>query len=114
MLSHVTWCRCSPRCHLQAAFHPRPALSATRGQKCQFFQLLSNAPLSLLMLLCGASLLAQRVKNLPAMRETWVLFLDWEDPLENGMTPVFLPAKSHGQGSLTGYRPGHKESDTTE
>ena len=31
-----------------------------------------------------ASLVAQRVKNLPAMRETWVL--DWEDPLEKGMT----------------------------
>ena len=30
-------------------------------------------------------------------------------------TPVFLPGKSHGQRSLTGYTPwGHKESDTTE
>ena len=26
----------------------------------------------------------QLVKNLPAMRETWVLSLDWEDPLEKG------------------------------
>ena len=26
-----------------------------------------------------ASLVAQLVKNLPAMRETWVQFLDWED-----------------------------------
>ena len=25
------------------------------------------------------------VKNLPAMRETWVRSLDWEDPLEEGM-----------------------------
>ena len=25
------------------------------------------------------------VKNLPAMRETWVQSLDWEDPLEEGM-----------------------------
>ena len=32
-----------------------------------------------------ASLVAQTVKNLPAMRETWVRFLDWEDPLEEGM-----------------------------
>ena len=31
---------------------------------------------------CWASLVAQLVKNLPAMRETWVLSLDWEDPLE--------------------------------
>ena len=33
----------------------------------------------------GDTLLAQMVKNLPAMRETWVLSLDWEDPLEKGM-----------------------------
>ena len=31
-----------------------------------------------------ASLVAQLVKNLPAMLETWVLFLGWEDPLEKG------------------------------
>ena len=28
-----------------------------------------------------ASLVAQMVKNLPAMQETWVQSLDWEDPL---------------------------------
>ena len=32
-----------------------------------------------------ASLVAQTVKNLPAMQETWVRSLDWEDPLEEGM-----------------------------
>ena len=32
----------------------------------------------------GASLIAQLVKNLPAMQETPVLFLGWEDPLEKG------------------------------
>ena len=32
-----------------------------------------------------ASLVAQRLKNLPAMRETWVRFLGWEDPLEKEM-----------------------------
>ena len=31
-----------------------------------------------------ASLLAQLVKNLPAMQETWVRSLGWEDPLEKG------------------------------
>ena len=31
-----------------------------------------------------ASLLAQLVENLPAMRETLVQFLVWEDPLEKG------------------------------
>ena len=32
-----------------------------------------------------ASLVAQLVKNLPAMLETWVQSLGWEDPLEEGM-----------------------------
>ena len=31
------------------------------------------------------SLMAQMVKNLPAMREIWVPFLGWEDSLEEGM-----------------------------
>ena len=30
------------------------------------------------------SLVAQLVKNLPVMQETWVQFLGWEDPLEKG------------------------------
>jgi len=30
------------------------------------------------------SLVAQLVKNLPAMQETWVRSLGWEDPLEKG------------------------------
>ena len=33
----------------------------------------------------GASLVAQRVKNLPAMQETWVQSLGWEDSLEESM-----------------------------
>ena len=54
---------------------------------------------------------------MPAMQETWVRSLGWEDPLEKEMqpTPVFLPGESHGQRSLAGYSPrGRKESDTTE
>ena len=58
------------------------------------------------------------VKNPPAVWETWVGILGWEDPLEKGMetlTPVFLPGKSQGQRSLADYSPwGCKESDTTE
>ena len=34
----------------------------------------------------SSSLVAQRVKNLPAMQETQVQSLGWEGPLENGMT----------------------------
>ena len=32
-----------------------------------------------------ASLVAQTVTNLPTMWETWVDFLGWEDPLEEGV-----------------------------
>ena len=53
-----------------------------------------------------ASLVAQMVKRLPAMQETQVRSLGWEDPLEKEMkwqpTPVSLPGKSHGQRSLIG------------
>ena len=54
-----------------------------------------------------ASLVAQLVKNSPAMQETWVQSLGQEDPLEKEMatTPVFLPGKYHGQRSLVGYSP---------
>ena len=40
-----------------------------------------------LFIFLWASLVAQLVKNLPAMQETWVQFLGWEDPLEKGMAP---------------------------
>jgi len=65
----------------------------------------------------GASLVAQLLRNLPAMQETWVRSLGWEDPLEKGMmpTPVLLPGASHGQRTLAGYSSwGLKELDITE
>ena len=37
------------------------------------------------MLLLPPSLVAQRLKCLPAIQETWVRSLDWEDPLEKEM-----------------------------
>ena len=40
--------------------------------------------IKLLLLLC-VSLVAQTVKNLPAMQEAQVRSLGWEDPLEKGM-----------------------------
>ena len=41
----------------------------------------------------SASLVAQTVKNLPAMWETWVRSLSWEDPLEKEMaTHSSIPA----------------------
>ena len=33
----------------------------------------------------GASLVAQRLKRLPPVQETWVQSLGWEDPLEKEM-----------------------------
>ena len=49
------------------------------------------------------SLVAQSVKNLPAMQEARVQSPGQEDPLEKEMTttPVFLPGESYGQ-SLAG------------
>ena len=55
------------------------------------------------------------VKNLPAMWETWVRTLAWEDTLEKGMAIHSGVLAFHGQRSLAGHRPwGRKESDTTE
>ena len=50
----------------------------------------------ILLLPFNASLVAHMVKNLPAMQETWVPSLGWEDPLEEAWqpTPVFLPGES--------------------
>ena len=64
-----------------------------------------------------ASLVAQMVKNPPAIRETWVLPLSWEDPLEEGMTThssilVWRIPWTEEPGGLQSM--GHKESDTTE
>ena len=62
------------------------------------------------------SWVAQTVKNLPAIQETWVQSLGQEDLLEKGMlTPSSILAwKTHGQRSLMGYSPhGHKELETT-
>ena len=63
------------------------------------------------------SLVAQMVKNLPAMKETQVRSLGQKIPWRREWlpTPVFLPGDSHGQRSLAGYSPwGHKELNMTE
>ena len=60
--------------------------------------------------------MAQTVWNLPAMQETWVRSLGWEDPLEESLAPQYSCLENpHGQKSLAGYSPWScKESDTTE
>ena len=66
----------------------------------------------------GASLLAQTVKNLPAMQQTWVRSLGWEDsPGEgNGNTLQYSCLEnSVDRGAWGGYSPwDRKESDSTE
>ena len=53
-----------------------------KKQGCDKWNILDiNAALHLL----GASLVAQRIKSLPAMQDTRVRSLGWEDPLEKGM-----------------------------
>ena len=54
-----------------------------------------------------ASLVAQMVKNLPAMQETGVWSLVGKIPwrTEWHPTPVFLPGESRGQRALAGYSP---------
>ena len=58
------------------------------------------------------------IKHPPALPETFVRSLGWEDPLEEGMAmPLQYSCieNPHGQRSLAGYRSwGRKESDMTE
>ena len=61
--------------------------------------------------------MAQTVKNLPEIQETWVQTLGQEDPLEKRMTThsSILAWKSYGQKNLESYSSwGLKESDMTE
>ena len=48
-----------------------------------------------------ASLVAQTVKNLPAVQETWVRKIPWRRAWQP--TPVFLSRKSHEQRSLVAW-----------
>ena len=59
-----------------------------------------------------ASLVAQLVKNPPAMRETWVRSLGWEDPLEEGKATHSNILTEEFPGLYSPW--GHKESDTTK
>ena len=67
---------------------------------------------------CGwASLVAQSVKNLPAVQESRVQSLEKENPQRRKWQTiaVSLPGKHHGQRSLAGCSPqGCKESGATE
>ena len=65
----------------------------------------------------GASLVAQTVKNLPAMQEIWAQSLSWDDPLEKGMAThsnilAWRFPWTEEPGRLQSV--GRKELDTTE
>ena len=65
----------------------------------------------------GVSLIAQWVKNLPAVQGTWVRFLGWEDPLEKEMAThssilAWRIPWTEEPGRLQSM--GCKELDTTE
>ena len=57
----------------------------------------------------GASLIAQLVKNPPAMQETWVQSLGWEDPLEKETVTYssFLAGRIPWTQSMGSQRVGH-------
>ena len=61
--------------------------------------------------------MAQTLKKVPGMQETWFQCPSQEGPLEKAMAThsVFLSGEFHGQRSLEGYSPwGRRESDMTE
>ena len=62
-------------------------------------------------------LIDQKVKNSPAMQETWICSMGGTIPKRKGWltTPLFMPWKCYGGRNIAGYRPWDlKESDTTE
>ena len=61
-----------------------------------------------------ALLVAQLVKNLAAMWETWVRSLGWKDPLEKGKGyPLQYSGLENSKDCMYSSW-GHKESDMTE
>ena len=74
---------------------------------CQFWP--NNCRVHFCFNICN-SLMAQLVKNPPEMQETWVRFLDWEDPLEKGKATH----QYFGLQNTMDYLWGHEELDMTE
>ena len=82
-----------------------------------FLLILKIEDLLLSLFYHGASLVAQRLKHLPAMWETWVLSLGQEDPLEKEMAThsSILAWRIPWTEEFDGLKSmGRKELDTTE
>ena len=106
-------CVCVCVCVRESSQHPRrvcvceqvlspvslhPSKNTGAGCHCLLQGIFPAQRLNLGLLHC---LVAQMVKNLPAMRETWFGKIPWRRKWQP--TPVLLPEKSHGQRSLVGY-----------
>ena len=72
------WVSSSHRVAKVLEFQLQHQSSLTKGAKTKWQMDIEISKIS------GASMVAQLVKNLPAMQETWVWSLIWEDPLEEG------------------------------
>ena len=109
-ISLVLWCFMRVFLSSCGSFFTYPSLQPL-SPICSFL----GSFLILFLQLCfpWASLVAQQVKNQPAMKETWVRSLDWEAPLEKGKAThsSILAWESHGQRNLAGSM-GSAESQT--
>ena len=92
--SYPLWCQGSPRDLILrwswgsewTVTHLRSSCPLVVESRLKPNPLTSSYGLSILIHTTSwASLVAQMVKNLPVMQETWAQSLGWEDPLEEGM-----------------------------
>ena len=79
-----------PLGYLPINFYPTHSLTKKGSMVMTFFLpyiifLTLELCINEIALLCKSSLGGEMVKNLPAMRETWVQSMGWEDPLEKEM-----------------------------
>ena len=81
--SQVTSVKTQEQPKQRIPFHSPLSLTTSFPDHCQ--PLPGTLSITYLPISLGASLVAQIVKNLLAMQETWVQFLGQEDPLEKGM-----------------------------
>ena len=81
----ITQVYCCRMCALVTYKYSKQTRALNIQRSCHDLLNLESQRLIYCTLKLGASLVAQRLKCLPAMRETWVRSLGWEDPLEKEM-----------------------------
>ena len=112
--SFPTPCFVTLRCHHRCRTSYWAILVAASGVDCRVLHLGSpRTKTGLPWWLSGKESACQCRRLRRCGFHPWVRNIHWRRKWQP--TPVCLPGKSHGQGSLVGYSPwGHKESDTTE